>query len=186
MSPSRRRATCVAAMVVALSACQGGQTHLAEPAPAPRDEWATSLVEASQEVSSGRYGAADRILSEYSTRNPSSPQSTETMYWRALYKLDPANPNASTSEASVMLDNYLAVGVGSHRSEANALRRIAGLVQSQNAASAVTASAQKPDAGKADEKAKDDELQRLRDELAKANAELDRIKRRLAAPKPLI
>jgi hypothetical protein len=34
----------------------------------------------------------------------------------------------------------------------------------------------------ADERSHDEEVQRLKEELAKANAELDRIKRRLAAP----
>jgi hypothetical protein len=181
------RIGCFMALASALSACQTGQTQLVTPAPVPQDEWTTSLVQAGQEVSAGRYAVADHLLADYSTHNPATNQATESLYWRALYKLDPANPNASTSEASVLLDNYLAASTGTHRTEAGALRRMAGLIESQNAAAAavVAASAQKPDPAKvADDKAKDEELQRVKDELTKANAELDRIKRRLAQPKP--
>ena len=38
------------------------------------------------------------------------------------------------------------------------------------------------DVVKVDDRARDEEIQRLKDELAKANAELERIKRRLAKP----
>ena len=37
---------------------------------------------------------------------------------------------------------------------------------------------------RADEKARDEEITRLKEELSKANAELERIKRRLAQPNP--
>ena len=39
-------------------------------------------------------------------------------------------------------------------------------------------------ATEARDKARDEEMQRLRDELARTQAELDRIKRRLGPPKP--
>jgi len=52
------------------------------------------------------------------------------------------------------------------------------------AAAANQSTVAKAEPPKPDDKAKDEELQRVKDELAKANAELERIKRRLTQPKP--
>ena len=52
--------------------------------------------------------------------------------------------------------------------------------QKESAAAATTGTVSPPK----DDKAQSEEIARLKDELAKANAELERIKRRLAQPKP--
>lgn len=59
-----------------------------------------------------------------------------------------------------------------------ALRRIATALERSSGAVASSA------AGAAPAPSREEEFQRLRNELAKANAELERIKRRLAQPKP--
>ncbi len=172
----------VLALCAGLAAC--GRTPASTGAePASRGEWSATLVQASSEASSGRYAVADRVLAEYTTRNPASPDAAEAMYWRALYKLDPANQGASTREAITMLDSYLGASGAPHRAEALALRRIAVAMESR-AVPAVGAVVTPPKTDVAPDKAKDDEIQRLKDELARANAELERIKRRLAQPKP--
>ena len=81
-----------------------------------------------------------------------------------------------------MLDSYSqAKGEVAHRSEAMVLHRVAMTLDARTGAvvPAAPATVLKPE-----DKAKDEELQRLKDELAKATAELERIKRRLASPKP--
>jgi len=62
------------------------------------------------------------------------------------------------------------------------LRRVASSMETQVHPVATTTT--KTDVVKVDDKARDDELARLREELSRANAELERIKRRLAQPKP--
>ena len=169
------------ALILALGACTTAQPRLAEPAPTSRSEWAAWLVQASQEASAGNYAIADKLLGDYSVRYPASPEAAETMYWRALYKLDPGNPMAAPRDASVLLDGYLSSGTNAHRAEAQTLRRVATSLEAQ---ARPTAPAVKTEVVKVDDKARDDELARLREELARANAELERIKRRLAQPKP--
>jgi hypothetical protein len=175
------RRFCAIALVLS-SACQGGQTQLASPAPVTAaGELAGTLAQVRQEARDGRYAAADKLLTDFSARYPSAPEASEVAYWRALYKLDPANQAGSAHEAAALLDSYLAGGPTVHRAEAGTLRRLASSLESYSAS---LSSAQKIEPAKIDDKTKDEELARLKDELAKANAELDRIKRRLAQPKP--
>lgn len=180
MSGVLGRAARYAVLVAALTACSTGQTRLAEPIPAGRTEWTAWMLQASQEAAAGRYAVADKLLADFTTRFPASPEAAEAMYWRAVYKIDPSNGSAVPRDASVLLDGYLASGTTAHRTEAQTLRRIAGALDARGPAVQVPG---KVDVVKTDEKARDEELQRLKDELAKANAELERIKRRLA-PKP--
>lgn len=183
MSPSFVRASRIVVVAVALTACSTGQPQLAELSPA-RSEGTAVILQASQEASAGRYGVADKLLADYSTKYPTSADAAEAMYWRALYKLDPANQTATPHDAVVLLDSYLATAQSTHRAEAQTLRRVAAALEARAAAVASGATQPKTDPPKVDDKAKDEELQRLKDELAKANAELERIKRRLAQPKP--
>ncbi len=168
-----------------LTACLP-QPPLTEPAPLLRSEWTTAQTQAANEVLAGRYGVADKILLDFAVRFPSSPEAIETAYWRALYKLDPANRTASARDAGALFDAYLGAPVASaHRADATALRRVASVLERASevgpaAAGAVTPAA----AARPDERASNEEVQRLRDDLAKANAELERIRRRLAQPKP--
>jgi hypothetical protein len=175
------------------------QTMNRPPAPTLREELAATLTRASQEVLASRYGIADKMLADFAAQHPATAEGAEAGYWRALYKLDPANQTATPRDAAALLDSYLAAPSNvEHRAEATTLRRIAASLDRGAAASAATAGSPsgtpattspgstaagaglpqtKPDA-------RDEELQRLRDELAKANAELERIRRRLAQPKP--
>ena len=165
-----------------VSACSLRQPKLAEPSPTPRSEWNAWLLQASQEASAGNFSVADRLLADYSSRFPATPEAGEAMYWRALYKLDPSNSATAPKEAAVLLDGYLASGTPVHRAEAQTLRRVATSLEA--AKSTTTTAAPKTEVVKVDDKAQAEEVTRLRDELARANAELERIKRRLAQPKP--
>ncbi len=183
MSERGLRSFRLAATTAMLAACTTGQQHLAEPSPGPM-EGVTTMAQAAQEVGAGRYGVADRLLTDYSARYPSTSEAADALYWRALYRLDPANPNASPREAVQLLDSYIATNSGTHKSDAQALRRVASALEARATASANSTTTSRIEAPKSEDKSKDEELQRVREELAKANAELERIKRRLAQPKP--
>ena len=169
-------------IAVAVSACTTAQPRLAEPSPAPRSEWNAWLLQASQEATVGNYSTADRLLADYGARYPATPEAAEAMYWRALYKMDPSNTASAPKDASVLLDGYLASGTATHRAEAQTLRRVASALEAAKVTAPSTTA--KPEVVKPDDKAREEEMGRLRDELARANAELERIKRRLAQPKP--
>ncbi len=157
---------------VLLTAC-----HSASPATVPsqasRADWTAYQLQVAQETGAGRYGVADKLLAEFATKYPASPEAVDAMYWRALYKLDPANQTGSPHDAAALLDGYLATPNAPRRTEAALLRRVAAALEVRQAAAAVPPKT---------DQATTDELTRLKDELAKANAELERIKRRLAQP----
>jgi hypothetical protein len=159
----------------------------------PEREWPSTLAAAEARVTEGRYAVADSVLAQFAARYPDSPEAFESEYWRALFSMDPKNPHGSVPGAVSLLDAYLAgLYPRQHRREAFALRAIAGqIADNRNALAAaqtrempapqpgpVRIDVQKPTA----DPAADAEIKRLKDELAKANAELERIRKRLAQP----
>ena len=127
----------------------------------------------------------------------------DSLYWSAVTNLDPMNKSGTLDAAIASLDAYLASpGKLKHAHEAGVLRTLArnsqqlarleaALQQTRLSAAGDTKTDSKaetkpradPDskaAGRDEEMVK--EIQRLKEELAKANEELDRIKKRLAAP----
>ena len=126
----------------------------------------------------------------FGKRQPDPVVSPDSLYWRAVSHLDAANTNGSTDSAVHYLNLYLTNGtVQPHRVEATVFRQLARdallLARVQAALSQ-----QKTDTVKVPVQrvARDEEalkeIQRLKDELAKANEELERIRKRLANPKP--
>ena len=159
-------------------------------------DWPTLLGRSQQAALERRYDDAEQMLAEFAQRYPNTREATETLYWRALYRLDPNNRDVSIPAALTSLDGYLRGDGVAHRLEGEALQRIgrnletlgravgaianvststpAPVTPAQNAASSERSTTEL--------KARDAEIQRLKDELAKANDELERIKRRLTAP----
>lgn len=178
----------------------GGPFHRSGPS------WSDALVGAQARAAKGDFDGADSALAAYATSHPGSNEALETTFWRALFKLDPSNRSASPTQAVASLDGYLSdPRPKQHGSEALTLRRAGAQLeglnkmaanassQAANATNAATnakaAAADAKDAAKAADAAasaavdaKDTEIKRLKDELAKANAELDRIKKRLSQP----
>lgn len=172
------------------------------------DDWQVSLASAQARAGSGEFAAADSILARYASRHPGTHETLETAYWRAVFKSDPTNTSSSPTLALMSLDGYLRdPRPRDHILEAQTLRRSVAQIDALNraaeAASMLAKSANneaanakaaiadaKADANKADASAiaaaadKDNEIKRLKDELAKANAELDRIRKRLGTPPP--
>jgi hypothetical protein len=171
----------VAAILFGGSACQPTRPDpTPTPVPTAATEWPRIHAQATIDAREGRTPAADRALVAFAARFPASAEANEVPYWRAVIKLDPGNP-AGSHEALQLLDAYLAdSSFRAHRLEATTLRRLQAALEQRTAA--LVAQAAMPTV-RPEDKARDDEIAHLRDELAKANAELTRIKRRLTRPK---
>jgi hypothetical protein len=154
------------------------------------------------QASEGRYDVADSILADFATRFAGTAEALETAYWRGIFKIDPTNPRGSLTGGLAQLDAYLAdPRPREHFIEAKTFRHVGGQLEgvTKTVESAMTqakdatviaanANARAADAN-ARAEAKSDvppslesEIKRLKDELAKANAELERIRKRLAPP----
>ena len=191
----------LAACLLGLSAsCARWRPQPAGPPPAGR-AWPPTLALAQAYAGRGEFGTADSALSAFAARYPGTSEALESSYWRAVFKLDPSNRDLSIETAIMSLDGYLAdTRPHQHTAEAKTLRRIAGeldrlnrlagnaLAQQIRDANAPPAtrpgvSDSRPEPAKpAADSAAQDEIKRLKDELAKANAELERIRRRLTQP----
>jgi len=149
--------------------------------PAIEREWGNTHVVARQHALDGQWLAADSVLVAFERAHGDAPEAAEARYWRAFYLLDPANPKASPRTAAQLLEQYLAERASPPRAtEAATLRRTALTLDSLGT---MVATADSVRAGvTAREKAALDEAQKLKDELARTQAELERIKKRLASP----
>ncbi|HET7583386.1 MAG TPA: hypothetical protein VFK13_00630 [Gemmatimonadaceae bacterium] len=149
--------------------------------------WSTTLNTARDMADGGRYGMADALLARYALANPDSPSAHESDFWRALILLDPDNPLTS-SAARVLLERYLGYDDGMHRDEARVLLAVAASRDSMRALLAARDAALRAQATAPHPGDREAELlkenQALHDQLEKTQAELDRIKKRLVAPKP--
>lgn len=159
-----------------------------------RQEWDRARADARAAVEGDRHARADTLLAAFAAQHPGTPEATETLYWRGVYRLDPANRTHSPADAIAMLDAYLAAfpadSADRFRAEAVVLRRTAASVDrlSKAVATAAAATVASRPAGtegaRPAEPSKDEEIARLKSELEKATDELNRIKRRLSAPRP--
>lgn len=167
---------------LALGGCVTGRATL--HGPDAKREWPSVLTRVEAAAGAGRYAEAERLLTDFAMRYPDTDEAQETAYWRGVFKLDPANRDGAPSIARMLLEGYLrAEGALQHRTEAEVLRQLAVRIETLSSmgaspgASPITTT-DRP----AELKAKDAEIQKLKEELAKANDELERIKRRLAQP----
>lgn len=170
------RATIVGLAVI-LSSCASQPKPL--PTSNPAAEFAGAIEAARVKVDAGDYTTADRILSDYSLKHQGTAEAREVTFWRAMYLVDPANRTASIAQGIRALDIYLATdGAIWYRPQAEVLRRTALVIQQVR-------QAQMPKQVIGRDTifiSREEEVAALRDQLAKANAELDRIKKRLANP----
>ena len=130
-------------------------------------------------VDSGRFALADTILATYEQAQAGTSDVSESVFWRAMLRADPRNPSFTPAEARAALQGYLATEGAERRTEASVMLRLLVLSDSLRAAQAAQRTA-----AEARDRARDEEMQKLRDELQRTQAELDRIKRRLGAPRP--
>ena len=146
------------------------------PTEAP---WVGTVAAARAAADSGHFAAADSILAAFERSDASSPDASESAFWRAMLRADPRNPAFTPADARAALDAYLTTSDPRRRTEAAVMLRMLALSDSLR-----TAQAAQKSASESRDRARDEELQKLRDELQRTQAELDRIKRRLGPPKP--
>jgi TolA-binding protein len=181
----------LAALMIAGMAC-ASTTSVRRTMPTSAREWLTALTNAKAASSAGRYDDADHTLYNFAQLYAGAPEAREAAYWRAVFKLDPANRSASPRAAVEQLDAYLADSASAlHVTEALVLRRLALSLDSlsQNrivtTRQPVTTTESVPDdAAVAQEREQElqKEIQRLKEQLDRSAAELERIKKRLAPP----
>jgi hypothetical protein len=159
--------------ITALAGC----VHLRPPPPASSvgatAAWAPAISAAQRDASAGRHDDAERVLRDFAAAYPGTVEGLESAYWRAMILLDPSNGKSSPREAAALLGEYLeAEAPVVHRAEALVLRRLATTL----------AAARDTPARAAVTDPRDGEIKRLKEELEKTTAELDRIKKRLSPP----
>ncbi|MFL5488683.1 MAG: hypothetical protein ACJ8AJ_09395 [Gemmatimonadaceae bacterium] len=163
--------------------------------PALRNDWDRTLFYARQNVDSGNYFAADKLLDEFVRIHPDTRLAAEIAFWKGAYLVDPMNERGSLEGGIAALDGYLAnTPDGRYRTEATVLRRTAAVAQgivNPPRTTTVVDTVQAPPVKDTvvivksrDEQiaALRDQLARSKEELAKVSAELERIKKRLANP----
>jgi hypothetical protein len=154
------------------------------------EAWAGALALAQTRAAAGRFASADTVLATYASLNPGTREALETVYWRALFRMDPSNPSGSLVGASSALDSYLSdPRPREHVSEATSIRRLIAQVEAVNRVAVSlgqSRDARGPEPVKPNEVPPNAvaEIRKLKDDLAKANAELERIRKRLAQPPP--
>lgn len=156
-------------------------------------DWRMTLAQVDVEVAAGRYVTADRLLLDFQQQHPGSREIPDATVRRALYMLDPLNTAASPADARALLDSLLAGPVeGTRRNDALVLKRVSTALEARAVAvrpaapsgGAPGAAAPAGALSASEAKAKDDEIAKLKDDLARTTAELERIRRRIATPKP--
>ncbi|MFL5622351.1 MAG: hypothetical protein ACJ8AB_06850 [Gemmatimonadaceae bacterium] len=166
--------------------------------PVVQRDWDRTLFYARQDVDSGNYFAADKLLDEFVRVHPDTRLAQEIAFWKGAYLVDPMNERGSLEAGIAALDGYLSTNpVGRYRDAATVLRRTAAVAQGiigPPRATTVVDTVQVPAQTQAKDtvvivKSRDEQIAALRDqlarskeELAKVSAELERIKKRLANP----
>lgn len=190
------------AAVLLVAGCARGPGFMQ---PAPMRDWRSTLHEARAAADSARWGTADQRLEEYALRHPGTGEAHETLYWRGLFRMAPGNDSVSRALAVPTLQRYLSAPGGAYRTEA---RLLLDLAERHSALMADAAAKEREIAevrtalGRAQDRAVPSsggaqaggaeapnrnlasEVERLRGELARANQELERIRRRLARERP--
>jgi hypothetical protein len=193
MTGRRRVAWCSrsgALMIVAIAA-SGCVRPGSAVVPVQTRDWSVAVARAQAAAAAGRFAEADSALAARMEQAGASTVGAEAAYWRAVFQLDPANPNGDRGRALEYLARVLTDTGGSYRvAEArvlrglalgiDSLRRLVTLVRATvDSLRAAPLPAPRPSQREEDLAR---EVQRLKDQLEKTTAALDLIRRRLTAP----
>lgn len=186
---SRRTAAWMLAVIACIACNVRGAPH-PEPVPDPvTSAWAVTLDSVRAQLAAGRASRADSLLTAFRDRYVGGPANAEALFWRALARSDLAVAPGSVRPAIADLDAYRATLAPAHLAEAVVLRRTLIALDSARATPVLVDRAAVPTvvtrAGYVPRdslRVRDEELQRARADAAAAQAELDRVRRRLAAP----
>jgi hypothetical protein len=177
--------TLVASGALVLACSRPAREPVPEPVPLPPVEreispWPGVLALAMRAVERARYEEADSVLTDFAVKHAGKAQGAEADYWRAVFKADPARTRITVREQLAAFDVYLAGGPTlPHYHEASIMRRMIEALDAtrRDLVAARTAAETK-------EKAREDDIRKLTEDLERTMSELDRIRRRLVPPKP--
>lgn len=169
-------------IILLSSACASVQQ--AEPGGPTPAAWGALLNTTDFLANAGRHAAVDSTLLAFERGHPGTRAADEVLFWRALYKLDPRSSAATRAEGRALLNAYVASPTTSwYRAQANVLRHLAQELTAAEPGPADTIFVA-GDTSAGAVAARDRMIRTQRAEIARLNAELERIKRRLATPTP--
>ena len=178
------RAIFVFAAALFCGACAVATREAAPGAPTP-EAWGAVLKTADTFASAGRHAAADSALLAFAAAHPGTRAAEEVTFWRALYKLDPRSEASTRAEGRRMMESYAASPTTAwYKGQANVLRFLAREIADAEQAAAADTEIVPGDTTSSGIAARDRVIRTQRAEIARLNAELERIKRRLASPTP--
>ena len=152
-----------------------------QPVPTlpPESPWVGTLAMVQTAVDSAQFTAADSMLTDFERSDAAVMERRESTFWRAMLRADPRNPAFTPAAARAALEEFAAGSPPHRQTETGVMLRLLAVSDSLRVAQAgQRAAAEQRD------RTREEEMQKLRDELARTQAELDRIKRRLGPPKP--
>lgn len=174
---------------LALQACRSAPPPPAGPPPEPLAmvagrEWSTTRETVADLIQRGQHAQADTLLGQFRAQYPGTPAAIEALFRRALLRADPASRARAPQAALLDLDAYATGGpLHVHGDEARVIARLLGESDSLRAVIATERTAASVLIPRDSLRPRDEEIARLRAELEQTQAELDRVRRRLAAPR---
>lgn len=147
------------------------------PAPSIPAQWLATQTAVLAFVNENKAAQAESSLTQFSRENPRTPEGDRARWWRTLMRVDARANSGDATVALAQIDSLLADSVATEvRAEAILMRRNINAIDSLRRAE-VRRRVQ------ATQLATDrlDELKVARDSMAKLNAEISRLKRRLSA-----
>lgn len=147
------------------------------PTPSVSAQWVATQTAVLQFVNDNKATQAESSLTQFSRENPRTPEGDRARWWRTLMRVDQRANSGDATVALAQIDSLLADSVATEvRAEATFMRRNINAIDSLRRAE-VRRRVQ------ATQLATDrlDELKTARDSMAKLNAEISRLKRRLSA-----
>jgi hypothetical protein len=142
-------------------------------------QWLPTLGAAMDAIDSGRYDVADRLVAEYQKKFPDTQEGREMGFWRAMFRLDPKNRFSSTDDAIEELDAYVDDSLTRwYKGEAAILLRLGTTISVLRTALTQRTGVVR-DTANTKSKSQDEEIQTLKEQLARVTAELERIRKRV-------
>jgi DNA repair ATPase RecN len=186
------KATAALLLVGVALACASSRSAAVGSLPSASRDWIDTFGSVQSAVIAKRFEDADKELTAFAERYPGTAEAREAVYWRAVYRLDPANPKSDPASSIADFKRYLTADSTNlpRRAEAGVLQRLAASLDSahqarraaDNGTPLAPIAPETTSVPSAREQELMREIQRLKDELDKDNAELDRIKKRLTPP----